>query len=56
MTPKKRTVSDYVAAAGLCLLAIALVDGAIELFEHVTAINLWATCGLIGAAIAGAQR
>ena len=51
MTPKTRTVSDNVAAAGLCLLAIALVDGAIELFEFATAINLWATCGLIGGAL-----
>jgi hypothetical protein len=45
---ERRTVTDYVAAAGLCLLVIAAVDGAIELFEYVTSINLWATCGTIG--------
>jgi hypothetical protein len=45
---EKRTVVDYVAAAGLCLLVLATVDGAIELFEYLTSINLWMTCGTIG--------
>jgi hypothetical protein len=45
---KGRTFADHVAAAGLCLLVIAVVDGSIEFFEFVTSINLWATCGLIG--------
>jgi hypothetical protein len=45
---QRRTVADHVAAAGLCLLVLAAVDGAIELFEYVTSINLWMTCGTIG--------
>jgi hypothetical protein len=45
---EKRTIADYVAAAGLCLLALAAIDGAIELFEYLTAINLWMTCGSVG--------
>jgi hypothetical protein len=45
---EKRTVADFVATAGLCLLALAAIDGAMELFEYLTAINLWMTCGTIG--------
>ena len=45
---QKRTIADSLAAAGLCLLALATIDGAIKLFEHFTAINLWMTCSLIG--------
>src|SRR5262245_15320194 len=44
----RQTIADSVAAAGLCLLALAAIDGAIKLFQHFTAINLWMTCGLIG--------
>ncbi len=45
---ERRTVADSVATAGLCLLALAAIDGAIELFEYLTAINLWVTCGTVG--------
>jgi hypothetical protein len=45
---EKRTVADYVASAGLCLLALAAIDGSIKLFEYFTAISLWMTCGTIG--------
>ncbi len=45
---ERRTVADSMAAAGLCLLALAAVDGAMELFEYLTAINLWMTCGTVG--------
>ena len=47
----KKYFADQVATAGLCLLVIAAVDGAIELFEYLTSINLWLTCGLIGLAL-----
>jgi len=43
-----KTIADYVAAAGLCLLALAAIDGAIEMFESATSITLWKTCGVIG--------
>lgn len=45
---EKRTIADYVVSAGLCLLALAAIDGSIKLFEHFTGISLWMTCGTIG--------
>jgi hypothetical protein len=49
----EKTFADHVATAALCLLLIAVIDGAIELFEFATAINLWSTCGLIGLVLLG---
>jgi hypothetical protein len=49
----KKSLADQVATAGVCLLVIAAVDGAIKLFEYFTSITLWLTCGLIGLALLG---